>query len=67
MSRLSKGQKQDKANTNLPFEQKLINRESSNNKNSNNEDNTPKLFDSYFDSNKLINSTLLNSIYNLQI
>ena len=64
MSQLSKGQKQDKANTNLPFGQKLINRESSNNKNSNNEDNTPKLFDSYFDSNKLINSTLLNSIYN---
>ena len=64
MSQLSKGQIQDKANTNLPSEQKLINRESSNNKNSNNEDNTPKLFESYFNSNKFINSTLFNSIYN---
>ena len=62
MTKLNKAKKQDKANADLPSERKLTKRES--NKNSNNEDNTQKLFDSYYNSNILINSTLLNSIYN---
>ena len=53
------GQKQDRVDQ--AAEPKLINRESNNNQSSNNQDKTPKLFDSYFNSDKLKNSTLFNS------
>ena len=56
-----KDQKQDMANTNQPPEPKLINMESNNIQKTNNQDKTPKLFDSDFNSDKLINSTLFNS------